>query len=212
MVRQVLEQQKEQELNQRNKMAKTNTEKPTTKQEAKKQGVVSTPKQKENKIIEEKIKNETGKKEDTQKPKEESKKPIVKKPIKKKTEAIVRGRSLPISTKHSIAICRFIKGKKIGECISYLEQVVVGKKAIPMKGEIPHRKGKMMSGRFPKKASEQFIKLLRSLGANANANNLEEPIISEAVANFASRPYGRFGRTQKKRTHIIIKCRERKGK
>ena len=141
---------------------------------------------------------------------EEKKKPIVKHPIKKKTEAVVNAKSLPISTKHSMAICKFIRGKKINDCIEYLEQVIVGKKAMPMKGEIPHRKGKMMSGRFPKNASQHFIKLLKSLGANANVNNLEEPIISEVIANMAQRPHGKFGRVRKKRTHVTIKCKEKK--
>ena len=103
-----------------------------------------------------------------------------------------------------------IKGKKIEECIEYLEKVIQKKKAIPMKGEIPHRKGKMMSGRFPKNASEHFIILLKSLKANANVNNIEDPIISEAFANFAAKQYGKFGRVQKKRTHITIKCKEKK--
>ena len=144
--------------------------------------------------------------------KEEKKKPIVKKPVVKKTEAVVNAKGLHISTKHSMAICKFIKSKRINDCIEYLEQVITKKKAMPMRGEIPHRKGKMMSGRFPKNASENFIKLLRSLGANARENNLEEPIISEAIANIAQRPRGKFGRTQKKRTHVTIKCKEQKEK
>jgi len=144
--------------------------------------------------------------------KEEKKKPIVKKEIVKKDYAVVNIKNSPVSTKHSMAICKFIKNKKIEDAIEYLEKVIVGKKAIPMKGEIPHRKGKMMSGRFPKNASKEFIMILKSLRANANANNLNEPIISEAIANIGTRPYGRFGRTRKKRTNITIKCRERKEK
>jgi len=181
-----------------------------------KEMIVKTPKEKiEMAPIKKEEKKETlePKGEEIKKEKsEEKKKPIVKKPIKKKTEAVVNAKSLPISTKYSVAICKFIKGKKIEDCINYLEKVIVTKKAIPMKGEIPHRKGKMMSGRFPKKASEHFIKLLKSLEANANANNLEESRISEAIANKAQRPYGRFGRTQKKRSHVIIKCRKKKDK
>jgi len=145
------------------------------------------------------------------KPKEEKKKPIQKKPVIKKNEVVVNGISLPISTKYSVAICKFIKGKNIDRAVEDLEQVIAKKKAVPMKGEIPHRKGKkMMSGRFPKKASENFIKLLRSLQANANNHNVDEPIVAEAVANLASRPFGRFGRIRKKRTHVKIVAREKK--
>ena len=140
----------------------------------------------------------------------EPKKPIQKKPTVKKTEAIVNVINLPISTKHSIAICRFIKNKKIENAIAELEQVLSFKKAVPIKGEIPHRKGKgMMSGRYPKKATEYFIKLLKALSANANTNGLDNPVIVEAIANIASRPFGKFGRVRKKRTHVKIKVIEK---
>lgn len=152
----------------------------------------------------------TGEAKKEDKKPEEKKKPIQKKPAQKKTEAVVNVKNLPISSKVSFDICRFIKEKKIDDAVAYLEQVVLKKKAIPMRGEIPHRKGKIMSGRFPKKASEHFIKILKSLKANAIANNLEEPVITEAVSNFASRPRGKFGRVQKKRTHVTIKCKEKK--
>ena len=163
---------------------------------------------------EEKPVKEAEKKEEIkekEKPKEEKteKKPVQEKP--KKTEAVVNVQNLPISTKYSAAICRFIKNKKIEHAIANLEQVLVLKKAVPMKGEIPHRKGKgIMSGRFPKKAAQNFIKLLKNLLANANHNGLEDPIIVEAIANIGSRPYGKFGRVRKKRTHVKIKVKEKK--
>jgi len=148
-------------------------------------------------------------KEKLAKEEKKEKKPVQEKP--KKTEAVVNAHNLPISTKYSAAICKFIKNKKIEHAIADLEQVLVLKKAVPMKGEIPHRKGKgMMSGRFPKKATENFIKLLKSLLANANHNSLENPILVEAVANIGSRPYGKFGRVRKKRTHVKIKVKEKK--
>jgi len=156
-------------------------------------------------------KKETGQTKDKSKENQEKKKPIQKKTIVKKTEAIVNVVNLPISTKHSIAVCKFIKNKKIENAISELEQVLGFKKAVPMKGEIPHRKGKgIMSGRYPKKATEHFIKLLKALSANANTNGLDNPVIVEAVANIASRPFGKFGRVRKKRTHVKIKCIEKK--
>ena len=156
------------------------------------------------KLVKEKSKEEKVKEE------KKEKKPVQEKP--KKTEAVVNAHNLPISTKYSAAICKFIKNKKIEHAIADLEQVLVLKKAVPMKGEIPHRKGKgMMSGRFPKKATENFIKLLKSLLANANHNSLENPILVEAIANIGARPYGKFGRVRKKRTHVKIKVKEKKG-
>jgi ribosomal protein L22 len=150
-----------------------------------------------------------GKKEDIKK---DSKKVdgIKKKP---KYEASINSRSLPISTKHAIALCRYVKGKKIDDAIRELEDVLIGKRPIPMKGEIPHRKGKVTgktsgSGRFPENATRIFIKLLKSLSGNVTANNLEDHgkdlKINYASANVASMPHGRDG-TRKKRSHVSLK-------
>ena len=158
----------------------------------------------------EKIEKKEKKKED-EKPAEAKKEEI--KPTVKKTEASVSADNLPLSTKQSVAICKFIKKKKISDAIRDLEEVIALKKPVAMKGEIPHRKGKgMMSGRFPKNAAQRFIVLLKSLSANANMNELEEPIIVEAIANIGSRPYGRFGSIRRKRTHIQIKAKDQKKK
>lgn len=148
-------------------------------------------------------------KEKEEKPAETKKEEI--KPKREKTEASVNVDNLPLSTKQSIAICKFIKKKKIPDAIRDLEEVIALKKPVTMKGEIPHRRGKgMMSGRFPKRAAQRFIILLKSLLANANMNELEEPIIVEAIANIGSRPYGRFGSIRRKRTHLQIKAKEQK--
>lgn len=135
--------------------------------------------------------------------KKETKKEV---PKIKKTEAVVNSFNLPVSTKDAASICRFIRHKKIKDAINNLEQVKLGKKAVPMRGELPHRKG-MMSGRFPKEAAKHFIILLKSLAANAG--EFDEPVITEAIANMGSRPYGRFGRTRKKRTHVKIIAKEK---
>jgi len=193
-------------------MAGTNTEKPTGKAEAKKNVVapkinhpevskapVETHKQ-DSKINEENKTEEksAGKKAD-------------KKIIKKiqKDEVVVNARSVAVSTKYAMAICKFIKYKKIDKAIEDLEQVTVLRKAVSMKGEIPHRKGKgMMSGRFPVNASKEFIILLKSLKGNANNHEVDDAVITEAIANFAHRPFGRDGKL-KKRTHITLKARSK---
>jgi len=172
-----------------------------------KKEIAKEKQQEESKEKEESKPGDEIKKEEVEKKEEE--KPVKAKQKVKKTEAFVNVSSLPISTKHSIAVCKFIKGKKIEEAINNLEKVILLKRPVPMKGEIPHRKG-IMSGRYPKKTSEHFIKLLKGLSANARVNDLENPIISEAIANLASRPYSKFGRVRKKRTHIKITVKERK--
>ncbi len=142
---------------------------------------------------------------------EEKKKPEAKKPVQKvkKNEVVVNIKGVQVSTKYSMAICKFIKHKSIEKAIKDLEEVVLLKKAVPMKGEIPHRKGKIMSGRFPKRAAEKFIMILKSLLGNANNHDVDEPVINEALANMGSRPMGRRG-IKRKRTHIIIKAKSKK--
>jgi len=202
-------------------MAKTNTEKPTGKAESKKQSVETPKKQKTdlNKIPvqgKEEKKLEEVKKETAKETKEEEKpkKPIQKKPKVKKYEATVAGENLPISTKYSASICRFIKNKKIENAISDLEDVLKQKKFVPMKGEYAHKKGKGKiasgAGKFPIKATEVFIKLLKSLQANSNYNEIENPVITEAVSNIGERPYGKFGTVRRKRTHVKITAKEKK--
>ncbi len=192
--------QKVQNTNQKNKM--TEKQYAPTKKEKMITRKVETPKQK---VVEPVKKTEEVKKQEIKK---EDKKKIAQKV--KKTFAVVNASNLPLSTKKSADICRFIKGKGIGNAIRDLEQVVLIKKAIPMKGEIPHRKGKMMSGGFPKKTAEHFIKLLKSLSANSIVNELDEPFIAEAVVNIGVRPSGRFGTIKRKRTHVKLVARERK--
>jgi large subunit ribosomal protein L22 len=151
-------------------------------------------------VIENKSEETKNEEKKDSKPKKEDK------PKVHKTEAVVLGRNLPISTKHSIALCRFVKGKTPEKAIKHLELVKKKKMAVPMKGEIPHRKGNIMSGRYPISASEYFINLLKTLSANAKVNGLDDKLkITLAKANFAPRPYGRFGAHQKKRTHVEIK-------
>jgi len=124
----------------------------------------------------------------------------------KKTEAVVNISGLPISTKHSIAICNFIRGKNIDNSIAILGDVQRLKRAVPMKGEIPHRKGNIMSGRYPIKAAGEFIKILKSLKSNAIVNELElEKYVIFCKANVASRPYRKSGRARGKRTNVQIK-------
>ncbi len=203
--------QKELNSKQRNKYKMTEKAKKEKKKEDKKETKkkkIAKPKEKN--ISEKKSK---GKKEEKKQKKIEKKdkKKSEKKPVVKKTEAVVNGRNLPISTKHAVAICKFIKKKKISRAISDLEQVVAFKKSVPMKGEIPHRRGKgLASGRFPKKAAREILKLLKSASANAVNNGIENPVISEAVANIGSRPWGKFGQVRKKRTHIKIIVKSKK--
>jgi ribosomal protein L22 len=139
---------------------------------------------------------------------EEKKLEVKKEEKPKKTEVIARGMDMGISTKHAMAICDFIRHRKIKDVIPELEQVVKLKRAIPMKGEIPHRHGDMMSGRYPVNASKAIITLLKGLDANARASEILEPKIVFAKPDKASSPHRRFGSRRFKRTHILLIAKE----
>lgn len=214
-------------------MAGTNTEKPTSKDEKMKQQAIQNTnqskkeiqKQNQKKIPQEKSQekkeedkkseetNEKQKEEKTaenesQEKKEEDKKTKRKDSKKeKKSEAKVNVRDLPLSTKVSAAICKFIKNKEIKRAIEDLNKVTNKKMAVPMKGEYPHQK-RIMSGKYPVKAAGEFRQLLKSLRANAVENGLEKPVIRTAIANKGQRPMAKFGRWQRKRTHLTIIAKE----
>ena len=160
---------------------------------------------KEKKEAAEKKEEANEEKKEGEKQKEDKKK---EKKIEKKEEAIVNGKDLRMSTKKAGAICNFIRGKKIDDSIEKLEKTSKLKLAIPIIGEYPHKKG-MMSGIYPVNASKIFIKLLKSLRANALVNGLEpeESVVSFAKADIASLPH-RAGGARAKRANVLLKARE----
>lgn len=143
----------------------------------------------------------------TQDKKPEEKKIVKEKP--KKEMAVTRGSNAQISMKHSTHICRLIKGKKIDEAMKILDEVIKMKRAVPFRGEIPHRKGRMMSGRYPINASKEFITLLKGLKGNAVVNGLDpdKVIISSASATWGRRPMRR-GSRRAKRTNVTLIVKE----
>ncbi len=134
--------------------------------------------------------------------------------MKEKIQIRVNGKELPVSTKHCVAICRAIKGKTLDEADNILENVLKMKRPIKMKGEIPHKKGRMAGGRYPVKAVGAFVKLMKNLRGNATAKDLdvEVVVIVEAKADKASTPM-RTGRRSRmgKRTHVLLVGEENEG-
>jgi len=194
-----------------------NTEKPTGKTEAKKNLAVAPTQNSDKKNlakapVKDDKKTETEKVDEVKEEKKEAKK--VQAPKVKKEIAVVNAQSVPVSTKYAVAICKFIRGKRIGDAIRDLEDVSLKKKHVPMIGEYGHKhgEGKFASGagKYPVNASKQFIVLLKSLAGNANVANIDEPIVAEAISNKAQRPMGRFGRWERKRTHVKLVAREMK--
>ncbi|MBW2977052.1 50S ribosomal protein L22 [Candidatus Woesearchaeota archaeon] len=125
------------------------------------------------------------------------------------------GRSLPISFKHSVEICNFIRGKDVNYAKDALSRAITLNRAIPFRRfnkNVGHKKG-IMSGRYPKKASTEILKLINSVESNAQfkgmkTSNLE---IIHISANMASKVmhYGRKRSRWAKRTNVEIVVQER---
>ncbi len=164
----------------------------------------------------------------TEEKKKEEKKTVESKPkdkteVKKKTVspskshyASVNVKDLPISTKQSVEVAKFIRGRNLKKVKSMLNQVLQKKIAVPYtryNRDTPHRPGKIASGRYPQKATNHFLKLLNSLEANAENKglNVDALIVSEVVANKAASQwhYGRMRRRMMKRTNLRMKAIEK---
>ena len=188
-----------------------NTEKPATKAQQKKvSNKVVTPKKE--KIITP-MKKEEKKEEIKTEEKIEEKKPVKKQEAPKKEEVVANGIGLPISTKKSKEVCRYIRGKRVEDAMEDMINVQKLKKVIPMRGEYAHKKGKGISGgKFPVNEAKSFYNLLKNLLGNARNHGIENPVISEAIANQGSKPFARFGKWERKRTHVMLKAKELKVK
>ena len=152
----------------------------------------------------EKIESKTEKKEI----KIEKKEKKIERP--KKSEAIAKGTNMHASKRHCMYICSFIKNKPIDRALKELQEVIILKRAIPFKGEIPHRHelgGK--PGRYPINASKEFIYLLKALKGNSIENGLDidKTRIYFASATWSSRQSKRGG-ARFKRAFVLLKAKE----
>src|SRR3989344_5516355 len=130
--------------------------------------------------------------------------------------ARVVGSNLPISTKHSVEIASFIRGREVNKAIKLLEQVIAMKVAVPFKRymhNVGHKPGHVGPGRYPEKASRAVVALLKSLIANAQQHGMDTAslYVHAVMANQAARSYrgGRQRRRKAKRTNMQIFAAER---
>lgn len=132
-------------------------------------------------------------------------------PYDGKIMARAMGVALPISTKKSVEICTFVKGRKLEQAIRLLDGVTEGKVAVPFrryaKGGTGHRPG-IGPGRYPEKAAAEIAELLRQVQANARSKGLDIPslVVSSILAKKGAQAwhYGRQKRRRMKRTHIEV--------
>jgi large subunit ribosomal protein L22 len=102
-------------------------------------------------------------------------------------------RERPISLKHSKAIAREIKGEVVADAESYLHAVVDGERSVPFKQHnsgVGHRSDVdgWDAGRYPKKASEDFLKLLENVKHNADEQGFDGE--SMAIKHVAAHKVG----------------------
>lgn len=125
------------------------------------------------------------------------------------------GRSMPISFKQSIEVCNFVRNKSLQQAKKILAEVMEKKRAIPFRRfntDLGHKK-KIGPGSYPIKTSQELLKLLEDVEANAqfkglNANNLVISHLSPKKAAKAWR-YGRQRRRTMKRTDVEVVVKEK---
>ncbi len=129
--------------------------------------------------------------------------------------AIARVLNAPISTKQSAEIGNALRFHSTLFAKKYLEDVIGLNRAVPFvrsTKDMGHKAG-MSSGRFPQKAAKEFLRLVKSVEANAQAKGLNSGSLKiiKLVANKAAIPQGagRQGRGTK-RTHLEIQVEEGK--
>jgi large subunit ribosomal protein L22 len=109
------------------------------------------------------------------------------------TTARANGKELPISPRHSIEICRSIKGKTVEEAVTFLEDVIDKRKAVPYRrhtGGVPHRKGKgITSGRYPMKAAKAILKIVEQARNNAEFKEITGSLKIIHAAAHRGRPW-----------------------
>jgi len=131
-----------------------------------------------------------------------------------KSMARIAGKDMPISSKNSIEIASFIRGKKVDTAIKHLQRVTEAKMAVPykrFKRDIGHKPGKVGPGRYPRIASEYIIKLLENLKSQATGKGMDVTKLT-VIHSAAQRGrklwhYGRM-RRQRKNTNFEIVAKE----
>ncbi len=137
--------------------------------------------------------------------------------------AAIRDKS--ISHKHSREIALAIKGKSIEKAREFLEDVLVKKIAVPYRryhNEVAHRsniRDGFCSGRYPYKATHEFLKLLDNLESNAEYKGMDLDrlkIISAVVhkgtklKRFTPRAMGRASPKYDTLVHVELVAMERR--
>ena len=100
-------------------------------------------------------------------------------------EAIINGKSLPISPKHSYEVCNFIRNKELELAKKMLTRVMEKKIAVPYKRyntDTAHKPG-MAAGQYPIKTCKAILDLLSGVQANAQNKGMSSKLIIEHISS-----------------------------
>ena len=150
---------------------------------------------------------------------------VIEETLNPEKTAKASGRELKISHKASREICRALKGMMLNNAKEYLRDVMEKKKAIPYARytkKLGHRHGleKKFTGRYPIKASEQILNVLKAAQANAENKGLDVErlrIIHAATSQgmkqkrYMPRAHGRASPKYNILTHVEIVLDEKPG-
>jgi len=137
--------------------------------------------------------------------------------------AMASGRDLRISPKAAREVCLSIKGLKLDDAKTLLQDVIEGKKPIPYrrhKKKVGHRHEleKWPSGRYPRKASKEILRILECAEANAGFKGLDPERLTiihsssqkaRKIKKYIPRAFGRSSPYFHELTHIEIAVEER---
>jgi large subunit ribosomal protein L22 len=140
----------------------------------------------------------------------------------KKKTAKGMGRSIKISPKNAVEICKQIRGMNLGAAKDYLEDVIQMKEPVPFKRhnkKVGHRKGlkKWPSGRYPVKAASHILDVLKNAEANAEYKGLDTENLkvvhisshkSYVIRGWIPRAFGRASPFNTPTTHIQVVLEE----
>jgi large subunit ribosomal protein L22 len=99
-----------------------------------------------------------------------------------------------VSPKHSVEICREIRGMELQKAKEYLHDVIDMRRPIPFKRhnrKVSHRKGEGFGpGRYPQKAAKIFLKVLEDCESNAEYSGLNtDSLFVKHIAAHRGRVY-----------------------
>ena len=132
-----------------------------------------------------------------------------------------KGMELNISMRHSVEICRTLRGMPLTKAKLYLEDVMDKRSPVPVKRHnlgVPHRRGKgQAAGRYPIKAAGAILQVLLNAENNAEVFGLdpEELKVGHIAAHrgrpwmgYFARAFGRSTPRSRDRVNIEVVLRE----